>query len=163
MTAEGIRVALRCGAPRCPCARARGPWHCPAHDDRRPSFTVTARSGTVLVHCHSGCTQGDVITALRRRGLWATAAAPTPRPPRSLLEEVRDEVLARERAAEARRAPYVALWAAADEYRQAMREVVAARAIATAPGPDAPGVWNALALAAAAETQAEAALAEARP
>ena len=42
-----------------------------------------------------------------------------------------------------------------------MRQVAAARAIATAAGPDADGVWDALALAAEAETQAEAALAEA--
>lgn len=162
-TAEDIRVALRCGAPRCPCTRARGPWHCPAHDDRRPSFAVTERDGRVLVNCRAGCSQADVIAALRARGLWAGSATPKPRAPRSLRDEVRSEVLARERAAEARRAPYRAMWAAADEYRQTMRAVTAARAIATTAGPDGPEVWDVLALAAAAETRAEAALAEARP
>ena len=44
---------------------------CPAHDDRNPSFSIDeGKDGTVLVHCHSKCTQEQVISALRRRGLW---------------------------------------------------------------------------------------------
>jgi len=43
---------------------------CPAHGDRTPSLAVTDRDGRVLVHCHAGCEQRDVIEALRRRGLW---------------------------------------------------------------------------------------------
>lgn len=54
-----------------------GRWHgrygcacCPAHDDHGPSLSVTERSGKILVHCHAGCAQSAVISALRGRGLW---------------------------------------------------------------------------------------------
>ena len=65
MTAEGIaRVqhGRRCG---------RG-WiaRCPAHDDRSPSLSIIERNGRVLVHCHAGCRQAEVIAALLARGLW---------------------------------------------------------------------------------------------
>jgi hypothetical protein len=44
---------------------------CPAHDDATPSLTLDdSAAGKVLVHCHAGCTQRDVIAALRTRGLW---------------------------------------------------------------------------------------------
>ena len=41
---------------------------CPAHDDRHPSLSVTERDGTILFHCHAGCTQDAVIDALRSLG-----------------------------------------------------------------------------------------------
>jgi hypothetical protein len=44
---------------------------CPAHDDRSPSLSIRERDGRLLVHCHAGCLQADVIAALRARGLWA--------------------------------------------------------------------------------------------
>ena len=56
--------------------RAGGAWMvgCPAHEDRRPSLSVSAaKGGKVLVRCHAGCDQRDVIAALRTRGLWETA------------------------------------------------------------------------------------------
>lgn len=43
---------------------------CPAHDDGTASLKVTERNGKLLVHCHAGCTQEDVIAKLRERGLW---------------------------------------------------------------------------------------------
>ncbi|MBZ5586925.1 MAG: hypothetical protein LAQ30_33010 [Acidobacteriia bacterium] len=43
---------------------------CPAHDDHSPSLSLRERDGKVLVHCHTGCSQADVIAALRSRGLW---------------------------------------------------------------------------------------------
>lgn len=47
---------------------------CPAHGDRNPSLSIRAgRDGQVLVHCHAGCTQADVIAALRDRGVWQEA------------------------------------------------------------------------------------------
>ncbi len=55
--------------------KAGGAWMacCPAHDDREPSLSITdAKGGKVLVRCHAGCDQHDVIAALRSRGLWAT-------------------------------------------------------------------------------------------
>lgn len=44
---------------------------CPAHDDRSPSLSINEREGRVLVHCFAGCSQADVIAALRARGLWS--------------------------------------------------------------------------------------------
>ena len=57
-------------------------WHgdykflacCPAHDDRNPSFSVTDKNGKILVKCWAGCTQEEVIGALRDLGLWHTAS-----------------------------------------------------------------------------------------
>jgi putative DNA primase/helicase len=66
MNAETIAKAL---AGR----RAGGGWiaRCPAHEDRKPSLSITeAKGGKVLVRCHAGCEQARVIAALRSRGLW---------------------------------------------------------------------------------------------
>jgi hypothetical protein len=43
---------------------------CPAHQDRTPSLSLAECNGRLLVHCHAGCAQADVIAALRDRGLW---------------------------------------------------------------------------------------------
>lgn len=43
---------------------------CPAHDDHDPSLDVRDTVGGVLVNCKAGCSQRDVIEALRARGLW---------------------------------------------------------------------------------------------
>jgi putative DNA primase/helicase len=52
---------------------AHGLACCPAHDDREPSLSITdAKGGKVLVCCHAGCDQPDVIAALHSRGLWPT-------------------------------------------------------------------------------------------
>jgi putative DNA primase/helicase len=45
---------------------------CPAHDDSNPSLALRDHEGKVLVRCHGGCAQRDVIEALRARGLWET-------------------------------------------------------------------------------------------
>jgi hypothetical protein len=54
---------------------------CPAHDDSRPSLSIReGREGRVLVCCRAGCSQGEVISVLRARGLWPeTRAARGPR------------------------------------------------------------------------------------
>jgi putative DNA primase/helicase len=57
--------------------RAGTSWiaHCPAHEDRAPSLSITAADdGKVLVCCHAHCEQVQVISALRARGLWDTAS-----------------------------------------------------------------------------------------
>ena len=69
MTAEAIAKAL--GG-----RKAGTAWmaRCPAHDDRAPSLAIAdARDGKVLVRCHAGCDQRDVIAALRARGVWDAA------------------------------------------------------------------------------------------
>jgi DNA primase len=43
---------------------------CPAHQDENPSLSITDRDGKPLVHCHAGCPQTAVISALRTRSLW---------------------------------------------------------------------------------------------
>lgn len=43
---------------------------CPAHDDREPSLSIHDADGKVLVRCHAGCDQSDVIAALKKSGLW---------------------------------------------------------------------------------------------
>lgn len=43
---------------------------CPAHDDRKPSLPIRDADDKVLVRCHAGCDQRDVIGALKARGLW---------------------------------------------------------------------------------------------
>ena len=68
MTAETIARAL--GGHR-----AGTTWmaHCPVHEDRSPSLSITTgNDGKVLVRCHAGCDQRDLIAALLQRGLWQT-------------------------------------------------------------------------------------------
>ena len=43
---------------------------CPAHDDKHPSLSLTVGDRGPLVHCFAGCSQSEVISALRERGLW---------------------------------------------------------------------------------------------
>lgn len=53
--------------------KAGATWiaRCPVHHDRNPSLSIAAaRDGKVLVRCHAGCDQRDVITALKARGVW---------------------------------------------------------------------------------------------
>ena len=68
MTAETIAKALGGHS-----AGATWMARCPAHEDRKPSLSISSgRDGKVLVHCHAGCDQRDVIATLRERGLWET-------------------------------------------------------------------------------------------
>jgi putative DNA primase/helicase len=44
---------------------------CPAHDDSTPILAIReSDDGKLLLHCHAGCAQHEVIAALRQRGLW---------------------------------------------------------------------------------------------
>ena len=61
--ANGLEKARRSGDGWTAC--------CPAHGDENPSLSVTdGVGGRVLVKCHKGCTQEDVIAELKARGLW---------------------------------------------------------------------------------------------
>lgn len=45
--------------------------NCLAHDDRNPSLSVDpGDNGSIVVKCHSGCSQEAVINELKARGLW---------------------------------------------------------------------------------------------
>jgi len=68
MSAEEIALAI--GG-----RKVGGTWMacCPVHDDRTPSLSNNSgNDGKVLVYCHAGCDQRDVIAVLRRCGLWET-------------------------------------------------------------------------------------------
>ena len=43
---------------------------CPAHDDKNPSLSITEKDGKILLHCHAGCVQSEVISSLTNMGLW---------------------------------------------------------------------------------------------
>ena len=87
MTAE--EIAKHLGGHR---AGARWMARCPAHEDREPSLAISdARNGKTLVHCHAGCDQLSVITALRARGLWYdTSSRPLRRARRTPVERKLD-------------------------------------------------------------------------
>jgi 5S rRNA maturation endonuclease (ribonuclease M5) len=51
---------------------------CPVHEGdgrpHNPSLSIQERDGKILVRCHAGCSQQDVIAALKARGLWEAPA-----------------------------------------------------------------------------------------
>jgi len=88
MSAERIATALGPAKAR---QTSRGlTWRvrCPSHDDQHASLDVTETGdGRVLVHCWSGCSQAELIDALRERGLWSPSSRSRlqdPRPPEAL-------------------------------------------------------------------------------
>jgi len=66
MTAAKIAHAL----PKC--RKSGKGWIvcCPAHEDSTPSLKISEQNGMLLVHCHAGCEQSDVVDALKNLGLW---------------------------------------------------------------------------------------------
>lgn len=55
---------------------------CPCHDDSTASLSIKDGEKGPVVYCHGGCTQADVISALRERGLWLEKGDTTPLPGR---------------------------------------------------------------------------------
>lgn len=56
---------------------------CPAHPDTKPSLSVSlSNSGKILFYCHAGCSQQQVLTALRNRGIM----------PQAKLTQVKDTI-----------------------------------------------------------------------
>jgi putative DNA primase/helicase len=85
--------------------RAGATWmaRCPAHDDRSPSLSISSgKDGKVLVRCHAGCDQRDLIAVLQARGLWQTtgrALVIARNPWRRLAEDPNADALKRGAAA----------------------------------------------------------------
>ena len=74
--------------------RAGATWmaRCPAHEDRKPNLSISSsRGGKVLVRCHAGCGQRDVIAILRQRGFWETTRKSWGRFARKRQDRVSDE------------------------------------------------------------------------
>lgn len=101
-TADALLRALACSQVHCVCHRAvsrgRGLTHCPSHDDRNPSLSVSDRDGVVLWNCKAGCDQGVITRAVHQlfplpeRTTHVTARPPPRGPAR---ETVYDYGLAR--------------------------------------------------------------------
>ena len=73
---------------------------CPAHDDREPSLSIRDADGKVLVRCHAGCDQRDVIAALKARGLWdGKERSSLPKPSRRKVSSPRPDPSQAERSA----------------------------------------------------------------
>lgn len=73
--------------------RTHGMVRCPAHNDGRPSLSVTPGRRAVLFHCFAGCTQENVIAALRELRVNPpidTASTASETPPRDLTPLVKD-------------------------------------------------------------------------
>jgi len=148
MTAKTIAKAL--GG-----RRAGATWmaRCPAHEDRKPSLSVsTAKGGKVLVRCHAGCDQRGVIAALIERGLWdATGKRPgsiVRKHWKNLEREPDPDAKARTEAA-------LAIWRASHDIAGSLAETyLRSRGIATSPRPSlrfhpglkhaSGGVWPAM-------------------
>lgn len=66
----------------------KGIWHgrygkacCPAHSDRRASLSVTPGRKAVLFHCFAGCSQDEILAALKNRQMNPAITGRDTRPP----------------------------------------------------------------------------------
>jgi hypothetical protein len=65
---------------------------CPAHADATPSLAIReGRDGKVLLKCHAGCSQREVIGALRDRGIWTTSSNNYSRVAKAAFAEVQGD------------------------------------------------------------------------
>lgn len=35
--------------------------HCPIHDDKKASLSISEKDGKILLHCHAGCNTSDIL------------------------------------------------------------------------------------------------------
>lgn len=148
MTAETIAKAL--GGHR---AGATWMARCPAHDDSSPSLAISAGSnGKVLVRCHAGCDQREVIAALIERGLWDT---PGKHPGRIARKHRKNFSPEPDPDAKARTEAALAIWRASQGIKGSLVETyLRSRGIAPSPLPSlrfhpglkhaSGGVWPAM-------------------
>jgi putative DNA primase/helicase len=66
---------------------------CPAHNDRRPSLSITERQGKILLHCFAGCTAEAICGALgiHLRDLF-TEPEPPAKPLPSVVRDVQQHI-----------------------------------------------------------------------
>jgi putative DNA primase/helicase len=66
---------------------------CPAHEDKHPSLSVTAKAGKVLLHCHAGCSVEAVCAAagIEPRDLFLPEPKTAPRRRIAATYDYRDE------------------------------------------------------------------------
>lgn len=65
-TASSVAKLIR-GKPARPASGCKRAWkgHCPSHDDRKPSLSVSQKAnGQILIHCFAGCPPDRVLKAL---------------------------------------------------------------------------------------------------
>lgn len=67
---------------------------CPAHTDNSPSFSITEKAGKTLVKCWAGCSQSDVLEALRNMNLWPRKREPSQIIPLVDMDNMRRLILA---------------------------------------------------------------------
>lgn len=77
VAAECARLIVNeqtCGRNGCPCLptqrRGHGLTHCVVHQDHTPSLNVTVKGDLLLVTCHAGCAQDDIVTSLKAAEMW---------------------------------------------------------------------------------------------
>ena len=92
-------------------SKSAGTACCPAHKDRNPSLSIReGTGGRILVKCFAGCSQAEVIDALRRLDAWPDRAKKGPLLTRAEYRSHRQQVVTRERE-RARRDDFVEqLW-----------------------------------------------------
>jgi hypothetical protein len=149
---DRLRAALSCSRAHCACARG-SMLHCPAHEDPTPSLSSRVDGGRLLVHCFGGCSQLEVLNALRSHGLWPSASA---RPQEPQPRSVQAEALALAHRQPWARPGVLPLYRTADSIRRRVRLAERLRRAAQLAGDCGPS-WNALAHAAAFERSARAA------
>jgi len=53
---------------------------CPAHEDKNPSLSIAGDNGKILLHCHAGCPQENIVFAmgLNMSDLFTEELKPSP-------------------------------------------------------------------------------------
>ena len=53
---------------------------CPAHEDKNPSLSIAGNDGKILLHCHAGCPQENIVFAmgLNMSDLFSKESEPSP-------------------------------------------------------------------------------------
>jgi len=100
-------------------ANSKGGYRCfcPAHDDRHhPNLDIDiGDGGKLLVHCTAGCSQPELIEALRARGLWSSGKPLGEAEKQQAVERIARRKAARRQAQEAAAKKAVEIYSAATE------------------------------------------------